>query len=71
MRGACWSGVWFPLASSRAQKLGPWPFILNVIDYLIVHGASLWKYVDDTTVSEVVEKGQISFAQELVNSVEH
>ena len=70
MRGACCSGVWFPLASSRAQKLSPWPFILNVIDYLIVHGASPWKYVNDTTVSDVVEKGQISFTQELVNSVE-
>jgi len=69
-QGACCSGVWFPLASSRAQKLSPWPFILNVIDYLIVHGASPWKYVNDTTVSDVVEKGQISFTQELVNSVE-
>lgn len=70
MKGASWSGVWSPLASSRAQKLGPWPFILNVIDYLTVHGASLWKYIDDTAVSEVMEKGQISFTQELANSVE-
>lgn len=53
----------------RGTKLGPWLFIL-VINDLIVHGASLWKYVDDTPVSEVVEKGQISFAQQLVNSVE-
>ena len=69
MRGARRSGVWFPLVSSRAQKLGPWLVIL-VINYLIVHSASLWKYVDDTTVSEIVEKGQISFTQQLVNSVE-
>ena len=29
----------------------------------------LWKYVDDTTVSEVVKKGQISFAQQAVDHI--
>lgn len=57
-----------PSSVPQDTKLGPWLFICVVSD-LIVHGASLWKYVDNTTVSEV-EKGQISFAQQLVNSVD-
>ena len=58
-----------PSVVHQGTKLGPWLFIL-VINDLIVHGASLWKCVNDTTVSEIVEKDQISFAQQLVNSVE-
>ena len=62
-------GSLLPPPGHKSLVPGHLSLMLSTI-ILIVHGASLWKYVDDTTVSEVVEKGQISFAQELVNSVE-
>ena len=36
---------------------------------LSILDALLWKYVDDTTVSEIIPKGQPSSAQEYVDSV--
>ena len=49
-------------------KLGPWLFILMIND-LVSHETLLWKYVDDTTVSEVVPKEQTSNVQEIVDRV--
>lgn len=46
----------------QGAKLGTWLF-LNMINYLAITNALLWKYVDDTRASEVVTKGQICNAQ--------
>ena len=46
----------------QGTKLGPWLFLLMINDLSPPSTLfDLWKYVDDTTVSEVVKKGQISF----------
>ena len=39
-------------------KLGPWLFLIMIND-LVVKNARLWKYVDDTTISETVAKGEL------------
>ena len=37
--------------------------VLIMINDLVVENARLWKYVDNTTVSETVAKGELSNAQ--------
>ena len=36
---------------------------------MVINGACVWKYVDDTTASEVVGKGEISSAQIIADKV--
>ena len=40
-----------------------------MINDLVINGACVWKYVDDTTASEVVEKGEVSSAQIIADKV--
>ena len=40
-----------------------------MINDLAISNASLWKYVDDTTTSEEIRKGQVSNAQTLADEV--
>ena len=42
-----------------------------MINDLKITEVSTWKYVDDTTVSEVVKKGDTSKAQDAVSTVEN
>ena len=42
-----------------------------MINDLKITEVSTWKYVDDTTVSEVVKKGDTSKAQDAVTTVEN
>ena len=42
-----------------------------MINDLKITEVSTWKYVDDTTVSEVVKKGETSKAQDAVSTVEN
>ena len=40
-----------------------------MINDLEISNASLWKYVDDTTTSEEIRKGQVSNAQTIADEV--
>ena len=51
----------------QGTKLGPWLFVLMIND--LDTNAQQWKYVDDTTVSEIVVKGGESHAQAIANRV--
>ena len=63
-----WGDV--PAGVPQGTKLGPWLFLLMTNDLKITE-VSTWKYVDDTTVSEVVKKGDTSKAQDAVSTVEN
>ena len=46
-----------PAAIPQGTKLGPWLFII-MIEELDVPATDVWKYVDDTTISETISKNQ-------------
>ena len=49
----------------------PWLFLLLINDLVLNNNinAHLWKYVDDTTSSEIVAKGHSSYSQNIADSV--
>ena len=63
----CYSD-WGPVPSGAPQgtKLGPWLFVLMNND-LCLGDQFLWKFVDDTTASEIVPRGCDSNTQVIVD----
>ena len=57
-----------PAGVPQGTKLGPWLFLLMIND-LRIPGVPTWKYVDDTTIAEIVPRGKDSHAQYAVNYV--
>ena len=66
-----WDSV--PSGVSQRTKLGPWLYLVLVNDLNLcdIKNADMWKYVDDTTTSEVITKGEKSSAQAVVDKVFH
>ena len=51
----------------QRTKLCPWLFLITIND--LDAPGDLWKYVDDTTISELVGKGQESNIQAVVDTI--
>ena len=58
-----------PAGVPQGGKLGPWLFLLMIKDLSITPPFTLWKYIDDTILSETIKKGASSSLQSAVNTI--
>ena len=62
-----WGAI--PAGVPLGTKLGPWLFAIMINDIKVNGGAMLWKYVDDTTFSEIIPRGQLGGIQAVVDDL--
>ena len=59
-----WASV--PAGVTQRTKMGPWLFIMMIND-LNIPNTEMWKYVDDTTICEIVAEDKLSSIQSAVD----